>query len=79
MTQMYATDALARMQPSTIGSWTEALRRIRSEYAEMPGLRLTLTQAQRLLGVAPLQCGLVLGWLVDEGFLRLTKGFYVKK
>jgi hypothetical protein len=76
---MYATDAMARMRRSTMGCWTEALRRTRSEYAEVPGLRLTLVQAQRLLGVAPLQCGLVLGWLVDEGFLRLTKRFYVKK
>lgn len=33
------------------GSCAELLRRIRAEYLEMPGLRLTAPQAQRLFGL----------------------------
>jgi hypothetical protein len=33
------------------GSFAELLRRIRAEYLEMPGLRLTAPQAQRLFGL----------------------------
>jgi hypothetical protein len=54
------------------------LRRVRAEYAEMPGLRLTAQQASRLLGLEPLSCQVILRWLVDDGYLRLWKGRYVK-
>lgn len=43
--------------------------RIRSEYLEMPGLRLTLGQAQRLFGVERTMCKTVLDALVGEQFL----------
>ena len=46
-----------------------ALNRIRAEYLEMPGLRLTLAQAQRLYGVERALCEMVLAALVDEQFL----------
>lgn len=59
-------------------SWWDALRRVRSEFLEIPGLRLTQAQAQRLLGLAPAVCALVLRWLVDDGFLRVTNGHFVK-
>jgi DNA-binding GntR family transcriptional regulator len=45
------------------------IRRIRGEYLEMPGLRLTLEQAQRLCGVDRTLCQQVLDQLVGEGFL----------
>lgn len=45
------------------------LTRIRAEYLEMPGLRLALGQAQRLWGVEPALCKVVLDTLVDERFL----------
>ena len=48
----------------------ELLRRIRGEYTEMPGLRLTEAQAQRLWGLDPATCSLVLATLVGHGFLR---------
>lgn len=48
------------------------LRRIRSEFREMPGLRLTPAQAQRLFGLDPHHCGSILGALVDAGFLTKT-------
>jgi len=45
------------------------LIRIRAEYLEMPGLRLTLEQAQRLCGVERELCRIVLDALVAEQFL----------
>ena len=45
------------------------LTRMRAEYLEMPGLRLTLEQAQRLCGAERTLCKMVLDALVDEQFL----------
>jgi hypothetical protein len=45
------------------------LRRIRGEYHEMPGLRLTIAQAQRLWGLHRAECDAVVGALVDAKFL----------
>jgi hypothetical protein len=51
--------------------------RIRGEFLEMPGLRLTLPQAQRLCGVERALCQRVLGTLVETGFLCVkTDGTY---
>ena len=50
-----------------IAEWT---RRIRAEFAEMPGLALTRRQIKRLwLLEAPL-CDAVLDALLESGFLR---------
>ena len=43
--------------------------RVLAEFREMPGLRLTLTQAARLFDIEPTQCKRVLGTLVDAGCL----------
>jgi DNA-binding IclR family transcriptional regulator len=48
------------------------LRRIRSEFLEMPGLRLTLWQASRLWGVDADTCRRAVTRLTAEGFLRRT-------
>jgi hypothetical protein len=48
------------------------LRRIRAEYLEMPGMRLTLRQAQRLCGVERQVCERVLQELVRAGFLYVS-------
>jgi hypothetical protein len=45
------------------------LARIRAEYREMPGLRLTLVQACRLWQVDAATCTRVLRALIEEGFL----------
>jgi hypothetical protein len=45
------------------------LNRLRAEYLEMPGLRLTKTQVQRLCGVEHTVCQPVLDALVDTRFL----------
>ena len=46
------------------------LNRIRSEFIEMPGLRLRLDQAQRLWNLDRSSCETVLSCLVDANFLR---------
>lgn len=52
--------------------------RVRGEYQEMPGLKLTLPQASRLWQLDRATCEAVLGHLVDEGFLfRTPEGSYV--
>lgn len=43
--------------------------RIRSEYRQMPGLRLTLPQAARLFGLEPASCERMLNALVVDGEL----------
>jgi hypothetical protein len=56
------------------------LRRIRGEYIEMPGLRLTATQAQRLWGLDRAACDAVLSALVDVEFLiRNRDGAFVRR
>jgi hypothetical protein len=46
---------------------------------EMPGLRLTLAQVQRLCGVEPTLCQQVLDMLVDAKFLCVTpNGAYAR-
>jgi hypothetical protein len=49
---------------------TALIRRIRGEYREMPGLRLSPEQASRLWSVDIGTCSRLLGALVDSGFLR---------
>jgi hypothetical protein len=48
--------------------------RMRAEFSEMPGLRLTPAQAGRLLGLAPEVCQAALDTLVAAAFLRWTRG-----
>jgi hypothetical protein len=53
--------------------------RVRSEYEEMPGLRLTAPQAQRLWCLDRHTCDSVLSQLVEDNFLkRSTAGHYLK-
>lgn len=47
-----------------------ARERIRSDFEEMPGLCVTLTQAQRLWSLDESTCVVALGALVSEGYLR---------
>jgi hypothetical protein len=56
-----------------------AIRRIQSEYKEMPGLKLTEAQACRLWGLDRATCRLVLATLVERRFLKRTAiGTYVR-
>jgi hypothetical protein len=48
------------------------LARVRAEYLEMPGLSLTLEQAQRLWAMERGTCEALLQALTDSQFLRRT-------
>lgn len=57
----------------------DVLRRVQGEYIEMPGLRLTTAQAQRLWGLDRAACDALLGALVDAKFLFRTRdGAFVR-
>jgi hypothetical protein len=47
------------------------LKRLLGEYLEMPGLRLTVSQVQRLCGIERTRCQSALDVLVDGTFLCL--------
>ena len=56
-----------------------AVQRIRGEYLEMPGMRLTSDQLRRLSGLEAALCERVLSALVDAKFLHRTDdGCYVR-
>jgi hypothetical protein len=48
------------------------IQRVRAEFDEMPGLRLTPAQAARLLGLDHRSCERVISVLVRSAFLRWT-------
>jgi hypothetical protein len=51
----------------------DVVRRVRGEFLEMPGLRLTPQQARRLWRLDEVACEKVLGALVDDRFLAKTR------
>jgi len=56
------------------------LCRIRAEYREMPGLKLTGAQAQRLWGLDRDSCDGLMAGLVTSGFLARTRdGAFVRR
>ena len=59
--------------PEQIRADEEMLRRVRGEFLEMPGLRLTEPQARRLWGLDATSCDVLLGALVDAKFLFRTR------
>jgi len=59
--------------------YQQAFDRIRAEFVEMPGMRLTPEQVERLSGVQRVVCKSVLDDLVRAGFLRiLANGSYAR-
>ena len=71
------------MVPAAITRWSKPMSehaafpalasRIRAEYQEMPGMRLTLSQAAKLWHIDMHACEAILAALVDAGFLRRTR------
>jgi hypothetical protein len=60
--------------------WRATLNRIRSEFDEMPSLRVTVSQAKRLFGLPEPASGWVLSALANEGFLvRTARGEYMRR
>jgi len=55
------------------------LRRIQGEFREMPGLRLTCRQAQRLWNLDQLVCESLLAALVDVRFLVECDGVFLQR
>jgi hypothetical protein len=53
--------------------------RVREEFREMPGLRLTPAQATRLWGLEQETCRAVIDVLVAAAFLRWTPGGLVTR
>lgn len=61
------------MTPEPVRETEEVLRRVQGEFLEMPGLRLTQPQAQRLWGLDAASCTALLSVLVDAKFLFRTR------
>jgi len=61
-------------------SLDELIVRVRSEYLEMPGLKLTITQASRLWGLDASTCQTLMGTLIKSRFLtRTADGHYSRQ
>jgi len=71
---MSATAHAPEHQTSAI----RALQLLKSEYLEMPGLRLTVPQASRLLALEADKTQPLLEALVDTGFLRRTPTGFIR-
>ena len=57
----------------------ELFRRIEGEFREMPGLSVTLTQAERLWGLDRSTCELALAALVERRVVRrVMNGTYIR-
>ena len=54
------------------GQLDDLVRRVRGEYLEMPGLRLSAVQAQRLWSLDAETCSTVLEALLADRFLART-------
>jgi hypothetical protein len=71
---MTQTTALSELHiPQDDPVFTQALRRMRAEFMEMPGLKLTLCQAARLCAMDAAVCAEVLAALVRARFLVETR------
>jgi hypothetical protein len=72
--------SVERIQHAPLGSleFEHLLAIVRGEFLEMPGLRLTRQQAQRLWALDAETCNALLSSLDRAGFLRRTpRGDYV--
>ena len=65
---------LRNTPPHTTPAIGELLLRIEGEYREMPGLSLTVSQAERLWGLDSGTCAFALTTLVERRVLRHTTG-----
>ena len=61
------------MTPESFRGTDDVLRRVQAEFLEMPGLRLTKPQAQRLWGLDAVSCEALLLALLDAKFLFQTR------
>ena len=78
------TPTVAIHQPASTAPsedrYGQLVRRVQSEYLEMPGLCLTFDQACRLWALDSTTCGRVMQRLVAEGFIAVSdRGSYVRR
>lgn len=59
--------------------WDSTVRRVRAEFEEMPGLRVTPQQARVLFGLSDGVLGRVLTLLAGDGFLEWRDGQYLRR
>lgn len=71
------TAAAATAHPA-IGVDDSVIFRVWGEFAEMPGLKLTLPQATRLFQLEAPRCERVLGALVDSGQLIVRGNTFLR-
>jgi hypothetical protein len=65
--------------PMEFLDFEDAIELIHMEYAEMPGLRLTFSQARRMWNLTDAVCERALGALTASGFLEQRRdGTYVR-
>lgn len=72
MTKLYVSDV--GIDPA----FGNAVRRVQSDFLEMPGLKLTLPQAARLWAYDAVFCGEVLATLVETRFLVRSRDGFVR-
>ena len=63
-----------RSQRTSTPGIAALLVRVRSEYLEMPGLKLTEAQARRLWAFDGNTCQVVLATLIEQAFLKRSPG-----
>lgn len=68
---------LGRGLPNHEPSRGELTARVRGTFREMPGLRLSLSEATQMLGICSRTCDRLMDDLVRIGELRLVKNLYV--
>jgi len=59
-------------EPRTVDSRDALARRVYTEFAEMPGLKLSIEQAARLFGVPSAVCTRVFDELIGQRLMRRT-------
>jgi hypothetical protein len=64
--------AVVRDEPTST-RLSEAMRRAKSDFVEMPGMQLTYAQARRLWALDAYTCESVLSMLVQDRFLVMTR------
>jgi hypothetical protein len=70
------TVAVVEMHSDTV---QELAHRVQAEYRDMPGLSVTLSQAQKLLAADQRTCAAVFKLLISRGVLRKTaQGRYIR-
>jgi DNA-binding IclR family transcriptional regulator len=82
LTTMTSTPSRQESRPGkqSVLVTASVIERVQAEYAEMPGLSLTLPQAARLWALSAPQTERLLSTLVESGFLRCNRnGLYRRR